>query len=1094
MRKLPGFSSHQGRHHGEGRFLAVDKIKHALSGVAAKRAVAKLMVAVTIFSQMIAVVPSTQAAEQVGLVVKPMLSTGGAHTLFLKTDGTVWGSGLNSSGQLGNGANTNVSTAVQVSSLNGVVAVAGGQYHSLALKANGTVWAWGANSSGQLGNGSNTGSNVPVQVSGLTGVIAVAAGGSHSLALKANGTVWAWGLNGQGQLGDGTNTDSNVPVQVFGLSSVATVASGLYFSLAIKTDGTSWGWGQDNRGQLCDGTNTDSNVPVQATGITTAKSIAGGAEHAIIALDDGTVRSCGRNNEGQLGDGTNTDSNVPVTVSGLSGVASVVGGLYHSAALKADGTVRTWGWNLLGQLGDGTNTDSNVPVTPTGLTGASQLATSSTSEHVMALKADGTIWGWANNGAGEFGNGNTTVTNYPVQSLFDMYVGPAGIVEVAGGADHAIALKVNGDVWGWGYNGDGEIGNGTNTNSLTPLQTSVLTAARSIASGGSHNLAIDSDGTVWAWGANNYGQLADGNTPFSSNVPVQVSGLTDAVAVAGGYYHSLALKANGTVWAWGANNYGQLGDGTNTDSDVPVQVSGLTDVVAIASGLQNSMALLADGSVWMWGFGNGGQLGNGTNAHSNVPVQVSTISGVRAIADGDVGAMALLGDGTVWAWGVNAFGSLGDGTNTDSNTPVAVSNVDLASDVVTLAAGGGHMVAIKANGTVWAWGLNASGELGDGTNTDRNVPVQTTGIIGGKVVGRGFSSTYVVKSNGTLWAWGYNGDGELGNGTLINSSSPVQVQFPAPPGPTGNTTDNSALFSRLGVNANATVTIAFTLADTLSSQLTVTFDPAFTGMNVSGASANTPNTPGCMSNFVATGPNSFTADKAGCSGVVMISGIQVVNPPTPGSYQISWTNDDPGYTLVAIVDSDQVTVNAQVAPSITFDLNAGTTNASVSAPYSVALGSLTTVAVAHSDNSTVNSIWANLDTNAAGGAIVTVLSANAALASLSVPGDTVPNAAVTMSAGTANYGICVNSVSPPSAGSGTFQPSTPYDTGTCDPTGSSNAVKALSTVTPTQILDTAAGPVTTGSAEILVNATSSTATVAHSDYADVLTFVASGTF
>jgi hypothetical protein len=259
-----------------------------------------------------------------------------------------------------------------------------------------------------------------------------------------------------------------------------------------------------------------------------------------------------------------------------------------------------------------------------------------------------------------------------------------------------------------------------------------------VAGGGSHSLAVKSDGTVWAWGANWSGQLGNG-TNTSSNVPVQVTGLSGVVAVAGGGNHSLALKSDGTVWAWGS---GLLGDGTTTNSNVPVQVTGLSGVVAVAGGVDHSLALKSDGTVWAWGYG---LLGDGTTTNSNVPVQVTGLSGVVAVAAGWDHSLTVKSDGTVWAWGRNSLGQLGNGSNTDSNVPVQVTGL---SDVVAVAAGDYHSMALKSDGTLWAWGWNIYGQLGNGSRTDSNVPVQVTGLSDLVAVAAGVYHSLALKSGG----------------------------------------------------------------------------------------------------------------------------------------------------------------------------------------------------------------------------------------------------------------------------------------------------------------------------------------------------------
>ena len=243
-----------------------------------------------------------------------------------------------------------------------------------------------------------------------------------------------------------------------------------------------------------------------------------------------------------------------------------------------------------------------------------------------------------------------------------------------------------------------------------------------------HSLALKQDGTVYAWGYNIYGELGNGTDGGSSNVPVPVSGLTGITQIACGYYHSLAIKIDNTAWAWGYNGSGELGNGTNTNSNVPVQVTGLTNIIALAGGNSFSLAIKNDSTVWAWGSNNEGELGNGTNANSNIPVQVSGLSGIIAIAGGVYHSLALKNDGTVWTWGFNMYGQLGNGTNTDSNIPVQVTGL---TGIVAIAGGYAHSLAMKNDGTCWAWGYNSYGQLGNGTYNNSNVPVQVTGLCQG---------------------------------------------------------------------------------------------------------------------------------------------------------------------------------------------------------------------------------------------------------------------------------------------------------------------------------------------------------------------------
>lgn len=326
--------------------------------------------------------------------------------------------------------------------------------------------------------------------------------------------------------------------------------------------------------------------------------------------------------------------------------------------------------------------------------------------------------------------------------------------------------------YAWGLNATGQVGDGTLTDRYTPVQVAGLSSVTAVAGGSGHSLALKTDGTAWAWGDNQLGQLGDGTTT-QRNAPVQVTGVAGVIAIEGGNSHSLALKTDGTVWAWGYNVYGQLGDGSTTDRSAPVQVTGLSGATAIAAGYLHSVALKTDGTVWAWGLNEHSQIGDATITNRSTPVQVTGLTGVTAIAGGYEHCLALRNDGTVWAWGYNWAGELGDGTTTERNAPVQVAGL---SEVAAIAAGKGyHSLALKADGTVWAWGFNVKGQLGDGTTTSRSTPIQVTGLSNVAAIGAGIQYSLAIRNDGILWAWGLNKYGQLGDGTTTDRYTPVQV-------------------------------------------------------------------------------------------------------------------------------------------------------------------------------------------------------------------------------------------------------------------------------------------------------------------------------
>ncbi|MBL8292031.1 MAG: hypothetical protein JNN08_09350 [Bryobacterales bacterium] len=346
----------------------------------------------------------------------------------------------------------------------------------------------------------------------------------------------------------------------------------------------------------------------------------------------------------------------------------------------------------------------------------------------------GSVWAWGWNLNGQLGIGNNTNQTLP------QAVNLTGVVAVAGGFDHSLALKSDGTVWAWGANDMGQVPIPT----TVPVQVMGLSGVVAIAAGRFHNLALRNDGTVWAWGYNDKGQSALGDCIRSAScpsgipwsfTPTQVGNLPPAVAIAAGALHSMALLADGTVRTWGWNQYGQLGNETSGEfagSVVPVQVSGLTEVVAIAGGITNSAALKSDGTMWAWGFNGYGQLGDGTFADSATPVQVSSLTAVKAIGVGAFHGIALKHDGTVWTWGQNYYGVLG---RSSSNTPGQVPGL---SGVVAIASGEDHNLVIKSDGTVWGWGNNLYGELGNGRdNSYFQTPVQAVGLTGAIAISAG---------------------------------------------------------------------------------------------------------------------------------------------------------------------------------------------------------------------------------------------------------------------------------------------------------------------------------------------------------------------
>lgn len=341
----------------------------------------------------------------------------------------------------------------------------------------------------------------------------------------------------------------------------------------------------------------------------------------------------------------------------------LVSGYYHYAGLATDGTVWGWGGNEFGGLADGTAVNRVKPVAAKGMTGVASIAAGV--RQTFAVKQDSTVWAWGSNNFGQLGDGTTTNQLLPVQIAID------DVALLSGGIGyHTLALKKDGSVWAWGRNDSGQLGDGTLTNRSVPAEVPGLSGMIAVSAGGYHSIALKADGTVWAWGLNTAGEMGNGTESAAQSTPIRVSGLDHVIAISAGNYHNLALKENGTVWAWGDNGQGRLGDGTTTKRIVPVQVQGLTGMTAVSAGGFHSVALKDDGTVWAWGHNNLGQVGDGTKTQRNAPVQLPGLADVVQVAAGAFHSGALRKDGSFWGWGFNDYGQLGNGTVTDSLVPV----------------------------------------------------------------------------------------------------------------------------------------------------------------------------------------------------------------------------------------------------------------------------------------------------------------------------------------------------------------------------------------------------------------------------------------
>jgi alpha-tubulin suppressor-like RCC1 family protein len=577
----------------------------------------------------------------------------------------------------------------------------------------------------------------------------------------------------------------------------------------------------------------DPNEGSTAGVVDSERLITAGNLHTCAVLDSGGVRCWGSNDHGELGNGTTTTSTVPVVVSNLSGVLQISAGGSHTCALVHGGTVKCWGLNGNGQLGNGqlgnglpggAFIDSvYTPVAVFGLTGAKSIA--SGGFHSCAIRADGTVVCWGQDGSGQLGDGSPgDFSTTPVQVSGITAANPAKALAL--GDSHSCAILNDGHVKCWGHNSFGELGDGTTTDRSVATAVSGLTAdAAAITAGESHScvLMADANRTTFCWGHNAYGQLghktpvSDNGTPLDpeddfmtpSPTPLRVrfdddpdpigediKDLVNGKALSSGQYHTCALLDGGSVRCWGNNQRGQLGADPNPltsrleDSVYALPVPSLGTATAVTAGGFHSCAL-SGVTMRCWGYDFFGQLG-GFRDQSTIPVKVTAVTGATQVAAGTNFACALVDLATLSTpvcWGSNANGRLGAGLSVP-NTTIRVPVNGLGS-IASVETGNGHACVLPTpTDTPKCWGAGGDGQLGNGSDADQNAPVTVSGMANATQVDAGGGLAAVERgitcartTTGRAQCWGRNADGQLGDNTTDDSNAPVTVQIDTDPDP-----------------------------------------------------------------------------------------------------------------------------------------------------------------------------------------------------------------------------------------------------------------------------------------------------------------------
>jgi alpha-tubulin suppressor-like RCC1 family protein len=695
---------------------------------------------------------STALAIRAVVANGPPVAVGSSHTCALSSEGQAYCWGLNSNYQLGDGTNEERLSPVPVSGAVRFVTLAAGPsgVSTCGLDSEGAAWCWGSNGSGQLGDGTTVSRAVPTRVFTDRRFTQLTAGLGHVCGIATDGDSYCWGHNVSGQLGNNSTANATTPTRVQSAVRFMRIAAGTIHTCALPVTGEAWCWGSNSSGQLGNGTTTASPNPLPVRVSTTQRfaTLGDGSNHSCGLTTAGTAYCWGSNRSGQLGDGTTTSQSTPVAVQGGPYAA-----ISKSCAITGTGTAACWGISIA--VGDGSLTNRLVPTAVSG--NLAFLAVYTGSNHNCGIVTSGALQCWGLNANGQLGDG--TRSNLVAPSPI---AGGIAFTQIEGAQIASCGLGTTGTALCWGSNSQGELGVGSDDASarFTPLAVSgglrfSVISTNSIAINFC-GLLTDS-GAAWCWGFNGSGQLGDGTT-IARNAPVAVSGGASYRVLSTGGSHVCALTTANALRCWGNNSSGQLGDGTTTNQSVPTAITTTETFVTLASGQSHSCGITGSGVLWCWGLNTSGQLGDGSTTTRSVPTPVLGGLTFNTVSAGYQHSCALTTTGALYCWGSNSSGQLGDGTTVDRSVPTLIATGPFAS----VALGSSHSCARSSIGAVSCWGLNSSGQLGDGTITNHLTPTPVIGGLSFASITAGGQHTCGVTAAGTGYCWGQISSGQTG--------------------------------------------------------------------------------------------------------------------------------------------------------------------------------------------------------------------------------------------------------------------------------------------------------------------------------------------
>lgn len=692
--------------------------------------------------------------------------------------------------------------ATQVKNPNGdgflenVIDISAGYDFSIVLTKDKTVYGFGVSDYNQLGVNSGSDRTLPIKMNNAYNVIQVQAGRDSSLLLKGDGTVWGTGLNTSGQIGDNTKINRAELVPTINkekngsLKGIVRITFGGHHMVALNIDKTAVTWGYNASGQL--GNNLTGNMlaPIDLPGprntgiMENILQIGAGQQSTYIGTEDGNVYATGLNTNGELSINSKSTSKVFVnvkdeTVNDLTGLGFLgIGRETTYAFVFDDGSVGITGVGTSGQRGDGTLVSSQ---TITKIKGG-KLYTDKTYEIGVGAETKINVYLKPDFNLNLNHNDNIVTENLTFESLNEEIATVTADGTVRGVTAGVTGIKIKDTV------------NELEGTAYIIVGSRDLSDTSKIVSGENFVALLKQDGTVWTWGNNTYGQLGNGKAENVNSIePTQVLGiggsgyLNDIIDISAGQYFVVALRRNGEVVTWGRNEIGELGT-TAEIATTPMNVrekSGniLVGAVKVTAGKLNGAALKTDGTVWVWGSNANSQLGQGDKVNSTyaipvlAPIGTTYLNNIKDIQAGNNFFISLTNDGEIYSWGIGGSGQLGNGATSEKN--IAVKAKDLAN-IQKIAVGNDFVIALISDGRVYTWGYGGAGRLGNGSTSNQSSPVQvklnaSTFLTDVVDIGAIYSSGYALASDGSVYAWGAGAEGQLGNDASSNSSYPVKM-------------------------------------------------------------------------------------------------------------------------------------------------------------------------------------------------------------------------------------------------------------------------------------------------------------------------------